>query len=334
LAHGEKLGVVVIGRNEGERLRRCLASVRPHARLVVYVDSGSTDGSVEVARSFGADVVALDLSIPLTAARARNEGVRALAARTPEIKWVQFIDGDCELVQEWLPAALAFISARAEVAVVCGRRREQHPDASIYNRLCDLEWNTPIGKAQACGGDSLVRMEAFEAVGGFRAQLIAGEEPELCVRLREAGWKIWRFDGEMTRHDAGIARFTQWWKRNVRGGYGYAQGARLTTALSGIWQRQLVRAVLWGAALPLAIIAGTFLHPLALAGAVLYPAQIARIAIRRGASTRQSWVYAFFITISKFAEMQGVAKHTLERLRGRTGTLIEYKGKDIDQVAK
>jgi hypothetical protein len=121
----------------------------------------------------------------------------------PDLRFVQFIDGDCSLAPEWLEKARAFIGQRNDIAIVCGRRRERHPDASFYNQLCDLEWDTPIGEASACGGDALVRLEAFELVGGFRAQLIAGEEPEL--------WRIWRLDAEMTEHDALITRFKQWW---------------------------------------------------------------------------------------------------------------------------
>ena len=44
------LGIVIIGRNEGDRLIRCIASVGDEA-LVIYVDSGSTDESVAAARS-------------------------------------------------------------------------------------------------------------------------------------------------------------------------------------------------------------------------------------------------------------------------------------------
>src|SRR5947207_307333 len=60
------LGVVVIGRNEGDRLRTCLSAVAGRNLPVVYVDSGSTDGSVATARGLGADVVALDLTTPFT----------------------------------------------------------------------------------------------------------------------------------------------------------------------------------------------------------------------------------------------------------------------------
>src|ERR1700722_11500534 len=238
------IGVVAIGRNEGERLLNCLASVISGTGNIVYVDSGSSDGSIAAAQHVGAVVVRLDLTQPFTAARARNEGFAALKAVRPDICFVQFLDGDCILVHSWLEKARAFIEQRKDTAIVCGRRRERHPTASFYNQLCDLEWDTPIGEALACGGDALVRVEAFEAVGGFRPQLIAGEEPELCVRLRERGRKIWRVDAEMTQHDMAMIHFSQWWARAVRGGYGMAEVSQLyRKSPLRIWRRETASAV-------------------------------------------------------------------------------------------
>jgi GT2 family glycosyltransferase len=219
---------------------------------------------------WGVCVVRLELARPFTAAQARNEGFATLKAIRPHTKFVQFVDGDRELVDGWIDKALAFIARRKDIAVVYGRRRERHPEASIYNRLCDIEWNTPIGEASACGGDSLVRVEAFEAVGGFRPQIMAGEEPELCVRLRERGWKVWRVDTEMTRHDAAMTRFRQWWVRTVRGGYGFAEVSRLHwNSPFGIWRREIARAVFWSGLAPLAISLGVLVHPAAIGGATL-----------------------------------------------------------------
>ena len=214
--HENKLGVVAIGRNEGERLRRCLSSVLPLVPATVYVDSGSTDGSNHMAVELGADVVDLDMTRPFTAARARNEGLRKLLLRHPDIAFVQFVDGDCEIVPGWLEAARDYLQDHPKHAVVCGRRRERHPDRSVYNRLCDEEWNTPVGDALSCGGDAMMRAPALQAVGGYRESMIAGEEPELCVRLRQAGWRIHRLDREMTLHDAAITHFSR-----LQKGHGY-----------------------------------------------------------------------------------------------------------------
>ncbi|MEM6853270.1 MAG: glycosyltransferase [Planctomycetota bacterium] len=239
------IGVIAIGRNEGERLRLCLESVVGHVAQVVYVDSGSTDGSVELAESLGVEVVDLDLSIPFTAARARNEGFAWLQEIMPDVKYVQMIDGDCEVVEGWLETAVAFLDANPKFAVACGRRRERFPDATIYNKLTDMEWDTPIGMAKSCGGDALFRAKALREVGGYNPTVIAGEEPEMCVRLRQAGWTIERLDAEMTLHDAAMTKFSQWWKRNVRAGHAYAQGAAMHGKADGHNVKQVRSNFVW-----------------------------------------------------------------------------------------
>jgi GT2 family glycosyltransferase len=322
----DDIGVVAIGRNEGKRLVACLVSLKSDSHNIIYVDSGSSDGSVMAAEQLGVGVVTLDLTRPFTAARARNEGFAALRKISPNVRFVQFIDGDCILVHDWLDKAHSFIENRSDIAIVCGRRRERHPTESLYNRFCDIEWDTPIGETLACGGDALVRAEAFEAVGGFRASLIAGEEPELCLRLRKAGWKIWRLNAEMTRHDAAMTRIGQWWMRAVRCGYAYAEVSRLhKSSQQGIWRRETKRAVFWAGVLPLIICLGTLISPAALGGALAYPLQICRIAIARGVSTSQSWTYALFATVAKFAEFQGIMRFYWREFGRQTASPIEYK---------
>jgi GT2 family glycosyltransferase len=237
---------------------------------------------------------------------------------------VQFVDGDCKLVDGWLSKAHAFIESRDDLAVVCGRRSELHPTASVYNQMCDFEWNTPIGEAMACGGDALVRVGAFEAVGGFRADLIAGEEPELCVRLREKGWKIWRLDAAMTLHDAAMTRFGQYWKRAVRGGFAYAAVSQLHSSSSrGIWKKEMLRAVFWGGVLPVVICIGAIWYSAFLLGALAYPLQVIRIASAQ--RDTRSWIYALLVTAAKFAELQGILMFYWRQFMRRNARLIEYK---------
>lgn len=326
-ALSDTVGAVAIGRNEGARLVLCLKSLlAQQAGRVVYVDSGSTDGSVEAAKALGAEVVLLDTKQPFTAARARNAGFAALMEGDDTGRaapaFVQFVDGDCELAPGWLQAAHDFLQSKPDIAAVCGRRRERFPEASIYNRLIDSEWDTPIGQAKACGGDALMRSAALQAVGGFNPALIAGEEPELCVRLRQAGWKIWRLEAEMTRHDAAINRFGQWWRRAKRAGHAYAEGAALHGAPP---ERHKVsetrRALLWGAALPFAAaLAAVAISPWALLMLLAWPLQVLRLSLAG------RWPgEALFLTLAKLPEAQGVLSYWLGRLRGRRAGLIEYK---------
>ncbi|BFO06203.1 hypothetical protein KNHN1_45810 [Pseudomonas guariconensis] len=321
------IGVVVIGRNEGSRLERCLASLAGAADQVVYVDSGSTDGSVQMAQAQGIEVLALDMTQPFTAARARNEGFACLHRLMPSVRYVQFVDGDCEVVAGWLPAAQAFLDQHPEVAVVCGRRRERYPTRSIYNQLCDLEWDTPVGQAKACGGDALMRADAFVQVNGYRADLIAGEEPELCVRLRAQGWKVWRLDAEMTLHDAAMTRFSQWWRRSLRGGYAFAEGAFLHGAApERHWLRESRRAWVWGLGIPLAtLLACTLFGWGGLLLLLVYPLQVLRLMRRGRGSLQQNGLQAGFLVLGKFPEMCGQVKFLLKRFGVGKSVLIEYK---------
>lgn len=312
------VGAVVIGRNEGERLLACLRSLQGQVRRVVYVDSGSTDGSQAAAAALGAEVVVLDAGEPFTAARARNAGLRALAADPPG--FVQFVDGDCEVQPGWIATALAAFTEHPRAVVVCGRRRERFPEASVYNRLADREWDTPVGQALACGGDALMRHAAVAAVGGYRADLIAGEEPELCLRLRRAGGEVLRIPAEMTLHDAAMTRFAQWWRRSRRAGHAFAEGAALHGAPPDRhWVAETRRALLWGAVLPLAVVLAGLAHPAGWLLVLLWPAQVARLARRGG----REW--AFFTVLGKLAEAQGALGYYIDRLRGRRRGLIEYK---------
>ena len=324
-ADHQRVGFVVIGRNEGERLGQSLTTLRAVSEQVVYVDSGSTDGSVKLARDLGAVAVELDDSAPHTAARGRNAGFQEIRERFAACEFVQFIDGDCILEPGWLESATRFLDANPKAAVACGRRIEAHPDESLYNRLIDEEWNTPVGRADYSGGDALVRASAFEQIGGFRPELKAGEEPEMTTRLRAEGWEIWRIDAPMTIHDARIHRFGQWWTRSVRGGYGYAEVWSTTGQLPRrVFDAQLRRAFFWALGVPLIVVAAAIAlrEPLLLlALPAIYALQVLRIAARRGLSLR-SLQSAGMIVLAKLPESIGAMNYFLGQKSNR---LADYK---------
>ncbi len=333
------LGIVVIGRNEGERLRRCLSSLGPLVTRAVYVDSGSTDGSAAAARSAGAEVVDLDLAVPFTAARARNAGFARLRERLPRLAFVQFVDGDCVIEAGWLEAARAAMAAEDRLAVVFGRRRERERDASRYNRVIDLEWDVPVGEVEACGGDALMRAEPLAAVGGYDPTLIAGEEPDLCRRLRAEGWRIRRIDAPMTVHDAAMHRFGQWWRRAVRAGYVEGEGLG-RHGLAYPRARQAFSHLFWvvgvpaGAAVAAVVAQGSGAPPWAAwSGAALLVAAAYSLLwrrIRRHAARRwpaaDADCFATFCLLAKWPAVQGMFVYCWRRLRGGPGRLIEYKG--------
>ncbi len=321
-----KFGVVAIGRNEGERLKRCIQSLSS-AAAIVYVDSGSTDGSPQWARDNAVTVVDLDMNIPFTAARARNAGFRRLHEIAPGLRYVQFIDGDCELNAAWPDRAVTFLESHPDIGAISGQLRERHPERSIYNWLCDREWDGPDGEVRACGGIAMLRAAAVDAVGGFRDDLIAGEEPELCVRLRANGWRIWRLGYDMALHDAAMMHFGQWWRRAVRSGYAFAQGAYLHGAppeRHWVWESR--RAWLWGIWLPLAcLLSGVLFGPWGWLAWMIFPLQVIRQTTRNRGPLRERATLALFQMLARFPEALGQLRFMRDRLLGRQIKLIEYK---------
>nr|WP_222867968.1 glycosyltransferase [Saccharophagus sp. K07] len=332
ISNSPRIGAVAIGRNEGDRLVTCLKSLTNLP--LVYVDSGSSDNSVNFARSIGAICVELDLSRPFTAARARNTGFRALLEQHPDLEWVMFVDGDCEVEPDWLEKALQIAQSDERIAAVCGRRRERFPESSIYNQMCDIEWNTPVGEAKACGGDALYRVKVFQQVGGFDDSFIAGEEPELCFRIREQGYRILRIDANMTRHDAAISRIGQWWKRTERSGHAFLlnylkHGQKNAERFN---YRDVRSILLWAGiycAFLLAVLVTASLIPLLLL-VLLITSQAAKMTlalprIKAEYGELATFRYSVFVMLGKVPQALGVIRAYLTSRRGGEHRLVEYK---------
>ncbi|MBI1335618.1 MAG: glycosyltransferase [Phycisphaera sp.] len=332
----EQVGMIVIGRNEGEQLRRCFESIRERFEPIVYVDSGSTDGSVGLARSMGIHVVELDMSRPFTAARARNEGFELLMKLAPDLTFFHTLDGDVELIDTWIESALRVMKDHPKAAVLSGLRKEKFPDKSVFIRMCDIEWNKPDGYP-ACEGDAILRVEAFKMLGGFNPKLIAGEEPELCLRFWQAGYECLRNRDDMTWHDVGLYRFSQWWKRETRTGYAYAEGAAMYGKLH--YLRQAMGVCFWGAGLPIVALAlAWWTYGLsilvALAGYGVLWLRAYRGIRPRAKSFRHAAEYCFFNVLTKFPMLQGMMRYAWRRATGRTGRLIEYRAAPVNGQPK
>lgn len=329
----QRLGIVIIGRNEGDRLRACLQSLSGISSKV-YVDSGSTDGSVDLALAHGAVVVQLDVSRPFTAARARNAGWRRLLEQKPAVEFVQMVDGDCTVDHAWLGIAMRDLEVDQRRAVVFGRRRERHPDRNAFHRVCDDEWDVPLGEVASCGGDALFRVKALQDVGGYNDALIAGEEPEMCLRLRQRGWRVWSNGHEMTLHDIAMSNLRQWWHRSRRTGFGTTALVDLHGANSDpAWLRLIRSALTWTAMFAVALLGvviallsdDTFVRLFALTPLLLVAAQAARLVWRQrqrmGVKGAVQWTC--LIMVAKVAQAWGWAQY---RLRNHgPAQLIEYK---------
>jgi GT2 family glycosyltransferase len=323
---------VVIGRNEGDRLRASLQSVKGAGVPVVYSDSASKDESRELADNLGIPVIQLSIDKPLSAGRGRNEGLREAHGRWPEARYVLFLDGDCVLELGFCRAAIETFEQHPTCAIVTGHLFERHPEASIYNRLCAIEWRSPVGLIEnmnGLGGIMAARISAFEEVRGFNLDAIAGEEPDLGIRLKLAGYSIMKIDRPMATHDADIMSFRQWWTRAVRGGHAlahrYAEHGR-TRFRDG--RRELMSDLFWGLALPLLIavlVWPTRGFALALAGSYgLLAWRVYRHYRRGGINRSDAMLVTRFILYSKFAHVIGIARYCWNRLRGEF-KIIEYK---------
>jgi GT2 family glycosyltransferase len=323
----KKTGFVIIGRNEGARLVRCFESLQVQAARSVYVDSGSTDDSVHEAESRDIDVVALNMSRPFTAARARNAGYQRLVLAATSFTYVHFVDGDCQILQGWVDAAQSFMDGHPEVGIVFGMQKEEFPERSIYNRLLDVEWDTPLGEVASSGGLLMCRRSLFDKLGGFREDLIAGEDPEFCLRARLTGALVWHLDVPMALHDGDMRRFSQWWKRSKRTGYAYAEGFAMHGAPPANHYRRELRSVcIWAIVIPaLVLIAVLVLSPWCLTALLLYPLQVVRLALRGRRDARTNWLYALFVVIGKIPEFHGLLRFYRDRFRRRQKRLIEYK---------
>ena len=323
---------VVIGRNEGDGLERSLRSVKAAGLPIVYADSGSTDESPERAGAVGVPVVSLDPVRPFSAGRGRNEGLDEACRRWPAARFVLFLDGDCELDPHFPVAAAKQFAADAACAIVTGRLTERHPHASAYNRLCAIEWQSPAGPIEnmnALGGIMVARISAFRSVGGFDLDAIAGEEPDLGVRLSLANFSIVKIDSPMATHDARIMRFGQWWMRAVRGGHALAHRySRHGRTRFHDGRRELRSVMFWGFALPLVIFIA--LWPtrgwslLLLPSYALLGVRIYRHYVGTGLSGPDARLVTRFILYGKFAEVIGVARYCLNRVRG-SFRIIEYR---------
>lgn len=328
------ISVVVIGRNEGQRLRACLESVTRMQRgdwtvEVIYVDSGSRDGSPALAENLGARVIALHPERP-TAALGRNAGWRAAHG-----EFVLFLDGDTVLDSIFVAEALREFSLPM-VAVVWGHRREMYPERSLYNRVLDLDWIYPPGPAAFCGGDALFLRKTLQRTGGFDETLIAGEEPELCRRILAQGEVILHVDRAMTGHDLAVTRFSQYWRRATRAGHAYAEvSGRFADTETAFWtgevRRNRKRVLVMGAAVGFAILVSLFTGsgwPLLVlvAGAC---ALVVRTAWKARWKSRNWMTLLLYGVHSQFQQVPIFwGRMRFERMRnaGVQGGLVEYKG--------
>lgn len=327
------ISVVVIGRNEGARLERCLASVAEmqtdgFAIETIYVDSGSTDLSLAIARRFGAKTISLQATRP-TAAMGRNAGWKAALGSI-----VLFLDGDTILHPQFVVDSLDGFDDPT-IAVIWGHRRESHPENSVYNRVLDLDWIYAPGFVPFCGGDTLCRKDVLEATGGFDETLIAGEEPELCRRILGFGSRILHVDRAMTRHDLAITRFSQYWKRATRAGHAFAEvSERFRNTENPFWledaRRNRNRALILLAIQIVAVVSiplgMDWLSSLLVTLLWIFVLRTAWKARWKSNDPMTLLLYGVHSQLQQIPIYVGQMQYRMYRGRGRQASLVEYKG--------
>ena len=183
----------------------------------------------------------------------------------------------------------------------------------------------------------MIRLEALRQAGGYNPTLIAGEEPDLCVRIRQFGWTILRIDADMTLHDMAMTRLSQWWKRCERTGFAYAEGV----AMHGRpperhWVHELRSTVIWGLLLPVTIVILAWpTHGASLLLGLAYPLQAFRIGRRfhaLGMPSSDARIWGYGCILCRWPNGLGVLRYWFARLSGRRQTLIEYKGASPDST--
>lgn len=185
-AHGDEvnapddplLSVVVVTRNERERIGACLESIlaacRPIDRFeILLVDSRSTDGTVDVARDYPVTVLELPEGPPVTAAAGRYVGTAATSGDL-----VLFVDGDVVLTDDWLTSACRRLRDDPTLGGLDGHLDESAADA-----------DRPV---DALRGVALYDRGALETAGGFDPHLVSNEDIDLSYRVRDAGYRLRR----------------------------------------------------------------------------------------------------------------------------------------------
>ena len=206
------VSIVIIGKDEAATLAASILSARQAlaesglSGEILYVDSGSLDGSRRIACEMDVPVMVIPRD-RANAARARNAGL-ARARGT----WVHFLDGDMELLPGWLGAAVARAQA-CTLDGVGGTVVEAMEGASAWSRAFGYDWNARGPRAGEIGGAGLWRRAALSAVRGFDEALDVGEDPDLCRRIEEQGYRIERLDLPMATHRLGLESFGAWWRR-------------------------------------------------------------------------------------------------------------------------
>lgn len=197
------VSVVVIGRNEEKHLEACFRSIfdmdYPLDKLeIIYVDTGSRDQSVNIAKKFNVKIAEEQSNFP-SAGLARNRGIEEA-----RYEIIHFVDGDMTADRDYLKSAITMLN-KDNIACVIGDVSEQNTDTSFIANVLHYPWRKrKKGFVDAPGAGGTFLRSALREVGGYNPFILKGQETELGFRLRQKGYQIYKVETRMGTHDYAI----------------------------------------------------------------------------------------------------------------------------------
>jgi general secretion pathway protein A len=319
-------GVVVVASDNKTSPEAAIRSAGD-GRAIVFVAVGGAPDATAIAKGAGAVIAEGPERSFTPAGRARNAGYRQLKKIAPHLQYVQFVDAQTALDPDWITTAEKFMARRPEVSIVTGTIRPPPGLKISAAPMGARDHGDDEGEIQCVfGGSALMRVESFEAAGGFRGDLLTAETVDLCIRLRRRGARIWRLGEGMALCEP-APKSGGWWAQGRQRGFDNAYCASLHGGPpERIGILDTVLAVLWGFLFPTAVVItallGAFVAtklspatpPMLVAGAILafgagvFVFRMAASVVVRGVFRASSWRAAFPAVMGRFPEFLGACK--------------------------
>jgi glycosyltransferase involved in cell wall biosynthesis len=195
------ISIIIKALNEEKRIataiESALAAVAPLGGEVILADSHSTDNTVSIAQTYPIRIV--QLANP----EERCCGIGPqLGYQVAQGEFIYILDGDMQMLPEFLPQAINFMQENHNIAGVGGKVIEMNTDSlEFIARTERASGHMQPGEVDRLDMGGLYRKSAIESVGYFsNRNLHSYEELDLAVRLRQAGWKLHRIDVDAVRH--------------------------------------------------------------------------------------------------------------------------------------
>jgi GT2 family glycosyltransferase len=216
----ELVSIVVVTRNQLEHTRLCYESLRRHTpepHEIVFVDNGSTDGTVDWLRDVVRDYPharAVIKSENLGYAGGNNQGLALTRGRQ-----IVLLNNDTVVTEGWLGGLMAVLEEHPSVGLVGPVTNHvsgpQVIEGVTYRTLPEME---RFAREHGCAhrGESeparrlvgfclLVRREVIDAIGGLDERFGNGncEDDDWCLRAYQAGWEARIAHGVFVHHTGG-----------------------------------------------------------------------------------------------------------------------------------